>query len=82
MQLLRLVNCFARFGTQALRTCVFNTLSNKELATPELMRLQLLKRIPFHSRVSQVSLYHKKRVRHAIKSCFSEKKYHFVINKD
>ena len=75
MQLLRALGAAFRFSTSALRTQVFSTLTNTQLATPELMRLQLIKRIPFHSRLSQVSLYHGKRVRHAVKSCFSEKKY-------
>lgn len=74
MQLLRCLAPALRFSTSVLRTQVFSSLSNKQLATPELMRLQLIKRIPFHSRVSQASLYHGKRVRHAVKSCFSEKK--------
>jgi hypothetical protein len=74
MQLLRSLASAFRFSTSTLRTQVFSTLTNTQLATPELMRLALIKRIPFHSRVSQVSLYHGKRVRHAVKSCFSEKK--------
>ena len=62
-----------------LNTQVFDKLTNKEFATPELMKKILLKPIHMHSRVSQISLYHKKRVRHAVKSCFSEKKYDFLI---
>lgn len=74
MQLLRIVRNFTRFSTQVLRTQIFDSLTNKQLATPELIKRKLEARIPFHSRVSLVSLYHGKRVRHAIKSCFSEKK--------
>ena len=74
MQLLRYsVNVF-KFCTKIYRTQVFHNLSNKQLATPELVKANLIERIPFHSRVSQVSLFHGKRVRHAVKSCFSEKK--------
>lgn len=75
MQLLRLARTALRFSTQPLRTQVFHSMTNKELATPEIVKRTLIKRIPEHSRVSLVSLYHGKRVRHAIKSCFSEKKY-------
>ena len=71
MQLLRAAKTLFRFASQPLRTQVFQGYTNKQLATPELMRLELIKRIPFHSRLSQVSLYHGKRVRHAIKTCFS-----------
>lgn len=74
MQLLRLARNFARFSTPVLRTQIFETLTNKQLATPELIKRKLEARIPFHSRVSLVSIYHGKRVRHAVKSCFSEKK--------
>ena len=49
-------------------------MTNQQLATPELVKANLLKRIAFHSRLSQIGFYHGKRVRHAIKSCFSEKK--------
>lgn len=41
------------------------------MSTPELMKKVILKPIHMHSRVSQRSLFHGKRVRHAIKSCFS-----------
>jgi hypothetical protein len=76
MQVLRLARTAMRFGTQKLLpTQVFSPLTNKQLATPELVKKIMLKRIAFHSKVSLVSLYHKKRVRHAIKTCFSEKKY-------
>ena len=71
MQLLRLTRLVFRFATQPLRTQIFHTMSDKELATPELVKRALIKRIPDHGRVSMVSLYHGKRVRHAIKSCFS-----------
>jgi hypothetical protein len=71
MQLLRAAKNIFRFSTPLLRTQVFQRYTNRELATPEMMRLELIKRIPFHSRLSQVSLYHRKRVRHAVFSCFS-----------
>jgi len=74
MQLLRFARPFFRLSAQTLRTQIFHTMTNKELATPELIKRSLVKRIPEHSRVSLMSLYHGKRVRHAIKSCFSEKK--------
>ena len=70
--MLKLFRFAARFSTTAVtRTQVFHNMSNKTLATPELVKRALLKRIPLHSRLSIVGLYHKKRVRHAIKSCFS-----------
>jgi hypothetical protein len=71
LQLLRSVRNVFWIANIPLRTQIFAPLSNKELATPELVRHHLLKRLPNHSRVSLVSLYHGKRVRHAIKSCFS-----------
>lgn len=71
MQLLRVIRPLFRFATERLRTETFRCFTNKQLATPELVRLELIKRIPFHSRLSQVALYHGKRVRHAIKTCFS-----------
>jgi hypothetical protein len=75
MQLLRLFRSAYRFATEPLRTEVFHRWTDKQLATPELVRLELIKRIPFHSRLSQIGLYHGKRVRHAVFTCFSEKKY-------
>jgi hypothetical protein len=79
MQLLRALRPALRpafcFATEPLRTETFRRFSDKQLATPEMVRLELIRRIPLHSRLSQVSLYHGKRVRHAIKTCFSEKKY-------
>jgi hypothetical protein len=77
MQLLRALRTVFRFASQPLRTETFHKFTNKQLATPELVRLELIKRIPFHSKISQVALYHRKRTRHAIKTCFSEKKYPF-----
>lgn len=74
MNIFRCLRAVANFSTQALRTEIFHTMSDRTLATPELVRRHLLKRIPFHSPLSQVSLYHGKRIRHAVKSCFSEKK--------
>ena len=71
LQLLRSARNLFWITSTPLRTQIFTPLSNKQLATPELVRYHLLKRLPQHSRVSQVSLYHGKRVRHAIKSCFS-----------
>lgn len=71
LQLLRSARTLFWYAKTPLRTQIFTPLSNKELATPELVRHHLLKRLAQHSRVSQVSLYHGKRVRHAIKTCFS-----------
>jgi len=71
MQLLKMARNVMQFSTQLLRTQVFSPMTNKQLATPELVRKVLNARLPFHSKVSLVSLYHKKRVRHATFSCFS-----------
>ena len=71
MLLGKLVGTFARFSTRALRTQIYHTMDNKTLATPELVKRSLKERIPFHSHLSMIGLYHRKRVRHAIKSCFS-----------
>lgn len=71
MNLLRTVRILATFSTQITRTQIFHKMSNRTLATPELVRRHLLARIPFHSPLSMVSLYHGKRIRHAVKSCFS-----------
>lgn len=69
-------NVFRYYNRTPLRkTEVFESLTDKQLATPEFARALIRKRIDFHSRMSQTHLYHGKRVRHAIKSCFSEKKY-------
>jgi hypothetical protein len=65
------VNLFSQSWRPATRTEVFQKLSNKEMATPELVKALIKAPIPFHSRASQVSLYHKKRVRHAVTSSFS-----------
>ena len=67
----RLVSVVARFSTKILKTQAFHTMDNKTLATPELVKRTLTERIPFHSCLSMVGLYHRKRTRHAIKSCFS-----------
>ena len=69
--MLKLFGVAARFSTKILRTQIFHNMDNKTLATPEIVKKALIQRIPFHSRLSMVSLYHQKRVRHAIKSCFS-----------
>lgn len=82
MNLLRTLRTIATFSTQVTRTQIFHTMSNRTLATPELVKRQLLARIPFHSPLSMVSLYHGKRIRHAIKSCFSEKKYYLGSMQD
>ena len=58
-------------SNRALNTQIFHSMDDRTLATPELAKLAVTKRIPFHSRLSSVGLYHGKRVRHAIKSCFS-----------
>lgn len=79
MNLLHAYRTLARFSTQVTRTQIFHTMSNRTLATPELVKRHLLTRIPFHSPLSMVSLYHGKRIRHAIKSCFSEKKYGLIL---
>lgn len=82
MNLLRGIRTLASFSTQVSRTQIFHTMSNRTLATPELVKRHLLARIPFHSPLSMVSLYHGKRIRHAIKSCFSEKKYSLGLFQD
>jgi hypothetical protein len=82
MNFARILRTASFFSTQVFRTQVFHTLSNKTLATPELVRRHLISRIPFHSPISQVSLYHGKRARHAVKTCFSEKKYIFSLFQD
>lgn len=74
MNIGKLVRVVGRFSTQMLRTQVFHCMDNQTIATPELVKKALITRIPFHSRLSQIGLYHGKRTRHAIRSCFSEKK--------
>jgi hypothetical protein len=54
-------------------------LSYQQIANPQFMKALIVKPIHNHSRVSQRSLFHKKRVSGRIKTCFSERKYIFYI---
>lgn len=63
-----------QFARLKLNTEVFSDLTTIQMATPELTKALILKPIHNHSRVSQRSLFHKKRVSGRIKTCFSEKK--------
>ena len=65
-------------SAKKLNTEVFSDLSYSEIANPRLTKFLITKPIHQHSRVSQRSLYHKKRVSGIIRSCFSEKKYIFI----
>ena len=66
------------FSRVKLNTEVFSDLTYNQLATPELTKAMIRKAIHNHSRVSQSSLFHKKRVSGQIRTCFSEKKYQHI----
>ena len=70
--------CCSSFSRTKLNTEVFSELTYNQLATPELTKALIIKPIHNHSRVSQKSLFHKKRVSGKIKTCFSEKKYRYL----
>lgn len=66
---------FANFSLKKLNTEVFSDLSYEQIANPQFTKALIIKPIHMHSRVSQRSLFHRKRVSGIIRSCFSEKKY-------
>ena len=57
-----------------INTQIFSNLSYPEIACPELVKKMIQAPIHQHSRVSQRHLMHKKRARHGVKTCFSDKK--------
>ena len=75
VRLLKFTRVFFQYGRTKLNTEVFSDLTYNQIATPELTKALIIKPIHNHSRVSQSSLFHKKRVSGQIRTCFSEKKY-------
>lgn len=66
---------FSVANNKLLNTQVFSDLPYSKLADPHYTKALIIKPIHNHSRVSQRSLFHEKRVSGKIKTCFSEKKY-------
>lgn len=62
---------YLQFSSKKLNTEVFSNLTYGQLANPQFIKHLIIKPIHNHSRVSQRSLFHRKRVSSKIVSCYS-----------